>query len=92
MNKAINQADMAMAKVAIAVCEMLVMDRTGHSSITWNPDTPIEVETAKASFDSLVKQGYRAFRVEGNDNQGARLETFDPKAGKIMMVPHLVGG
>lgn len=82
----------AVAKVATAVCQMLVMDRTGHSSITWDPNTPIEVETARASFDTLIEEGYRAFRIEGDDNQGERMTTFDPRAGKIMMVAHLVGG
>lgn len=93
MNKAMISDQMAkVARVAGSVCEMLVMDRTGHSITTWNINTPVEVDAARAQFDSLVKAGYRAFRVEGNDNQGARMETFDPNAGKIMMVPHLVGG
>lgn len=71
---------------------MHVMDRTGHTSVTWDPAKPVEVDVARDSFDKLVREGYRAFRVEGSDNQGAPMTTFDPKAGKIMMVPHLVGG
>lgn len=71
---------------------MLIMDRTGHTTVTWDPTKPVEVEVAKATFDRLVKEGYNAFKVEGADNQGERMRTFDPKAGKIMMVPHLVGG
>jgi len=71
---------------------MQIMDRTGHSSITWDPAKPVEVEVAMASFDKLVREGYNAFRVEGDDNQGSRMREFDPKAGKIMMVPQLVGG
>lgn len=73
---------------------MFVMDRTGHTTVTWDPAKPIEVEVAKSSFDKLIKEGYNAFRVDEANvgNKGERLTTFDPKAGKIMMVPHLVGG
>lgn len=71
---------------------MQVMDKSGHSSVTWDPDKPVEVRAARASFDSLVREGYQAFRVEGEDNRGERMREFDPKAGKIMMVPQLVGG
>lgn len=71
---------------------MLVMDVTGHTTVTWDVNKPIEVEVAKSSFDKLLKEGYNAFRVEGADQKGERLTSFDPKAGKIMMVPHLVGG
>ena len=73
---------------------MLVMDRTGHTTVTWNPAIPVEVEVAKASFDKLIKEGYNAFRVDEANvgSKGERLTTFDPKVGKIMMVPHLVGG
>jgi hypothetical protein len=71
---------------------MQIMDRTGHTSITWDPDKAVEVGVARDSFDKLIKEGYRAFKVEGHDNQGERMTTFDRNAGKIMMLPHLVGG
>jgi hypothetical protein len=72
--------------------DMHVMDQTGHSTITWDPGVNVEVETARDAFKKLIKGGYRAFRVEGADNRGEPITTFDPMAGKIMMVPHLVGG
>lgn len=71
---------------------MQVMDQTGHSSISWDPNTPDEVAVARDSFDKLVKKGYNAFRVNEDDDRGERITTFDPKAGKIMMVPQLRGG
>ena len=71
---------------------MQIMDRTGHSSITWDAAKPVEVSAAREMFDTLTEQGYSAFEVEGADQQGRRMREFDPKAGKIMMVPHLVGG
>lgn len=72
--------------------DMHVMDRTGHTTITWDAAISVEVNMAKEAFNKLIKEGYQAFRVEGNDNRGARITEFDAKAGKIMMVPHLVGG
>jgi hypothetical protein len=72
--------------------DMHVMDRSGHTTITWDPDATVEVTTAREAFDRLIQQGYNAFRVEGADNRGERIRSFEPKAGKIMMVPQLVGG
>lgn len=71
---------------------MQIMDPTGHTSITWDIDRPVEVSVAKETFDRLLREGYRAFEVEGADRQGRAITTFDPKAGKLMMVPHHVGG
>lgn len=72
--------------------KMEIMDRTGHTTVTWDSSKPTEVEAARDMFDTLTGEGYSAFEVEGADNQGRRVREFDPKAGKIMMVPQLVGG
>jgi hypothetical protein len=71
---------------------MHVMDRTGHTTVVWDPTKPAEVEAAEEHFDSLIERGYNAFRVEGADQKGERIRQFDPKAGKIMMFEQLVGG
>lgn len=71
---------------------MHVMDQTGHTSVTWDIDQPDEVAAARETFDRLIRAGYSAFAVEGRDQQGRRITTFDPQAGKLMMVPQLRGG
>lgn len=71
---------------------MQIMDQTGHTSVTWDPEIRAEVRVARESFDSLIKEGYSAFRVDEDDERGERITTFDPEAGKIMMVPQLKGG
>jgi hypothetical protein len=71
---------------------MSVMDRTGHSEVSWDPEKTVEVRAARTIFDSLIHEGYNAFRVNEDDERGERIREFDPKAGKIMMVPQLVGG
>lgn len=72
--------------------EMNVLDRSGHTSVKWDPDNRDEVETARAAFNALRDKGYRAFLVGRMGRQGERLDAFDPEAGEIMMVPQLRGG
>jgi hypothetical protein len=72
--------------------KMHVMDRTGHTTHEWDPAKPVEVAVAKEMFEKLVKEGYSAFEVEQGGEQGKRVKEFNPQAGKLMMVPHLVGG
>jgi hypothetical protein len=72
--------------------QMNILDHTGHTTVSWDPNNATEVATAEANFDSMIEQGYRAFRIEGANQQGKRIEQFDRTAAKIMFLPHLVGG
>jgi hypothetical protein len=72
--------------------EMLTMDRTGHTEITWNSDNADEVATARAVFREMRDKGYRAFRTGRRGERGARMDDFDPQAEAIMLVPHMQGG
>lgn len=78
---------------------MQVMDPTGHTSITWNPDVEDSIAEAKREFNHLINRGYKAFKMSVShdgravvEEKGDRIDTFDPTAGKILMIPHLVGG
>lgn len=71
---------------------MDVMDKTGHSTTSWDPTVPAEVAAARATFAELTGRGYRAFKVDGEGGKGQRLETFDPQASKMVLVPQLQGG
>ncbi len=78
---------------------MNVMDRNGHTTVTWDPRDRASVNDAKREFERLIREGYSAFRmnvVSENgvvvEEKGERIDTFDPQAGKVMMVPHLRGG
>jgi hypothetical protein len=72
--------------------EMIIPDASGHTSVTWDPAVADEVEVAESTFDDMVGKGYRAFKMTGSGEQGARMDTFDPKAAKVMFVPQLRGG
>lgn len=74
------------------MCEMNVMDPSGHSNSIWDADVPAEVEAARATFNALIAKGYRAFHVKKDGTEGERMDTFDPRAGKMIMVPQLRGG
>ena len=72
----------------------------GHDTITWNPDDADSVRQAREKFDELRRRGHSAFRMDMVHENGffherksnQRMDTFDPEAGRIMMVPQQVGG
>lgn len=69
------------------------LDASGDTKTIWNPESPDEVESAQAQFDKLVgEKGYAAFRVDEDGEKGEKMRTFDAKAGKIILVPPMVGG
>ncbi len=73
--------------------QLAIMDRTGDTKHIWSPDNPDEVAAAKALFDDLVtKKKAAAFAVDEKGEKSERLKAFDPKAGKIIIVPQLMGG
>jgi hypothetical protein len=72
--------------------EMIVLDHTGDTRMMWDPDVKDEVDAAKATFDKMKKKGYLAYTVKKDGEPGEVVQAFDPKAGKIIMTPQLVGG
>lgn len=72
---------------------MEVMDGSGDTKSIWDPTNKDEVEAAKAQYDSLTKKGYRAFQVTGKGGEkGEQMDEWDPKAGRMIMVPPMAGG
>ena len=63
-----------------------VMGPDGDTKHLWDPKKPAEVEAARVLFESLVAQGYRAFRLTTLRQKGKKLRKFDPKAGKVVFV------
>ena len=71
---------------------MHVMDGGGDSQIRWNPDNAGEVEAARAHFTALRAKRYLGFRMSASGSKGTQLDSFDPDAERILMVPPSVGG
>jgi len=72
--------------------EIRYLDKTGDQKVIWNPENDDEVEAAEATFDMLKDKGFTAYRVKKDGTQGKKITKFDPKAGRIIMVPKLAGG
>jgi hypothetical protein len=69
------------------------MRRSGDSKVIWDPDNATERKAAEAQFDILIKDGYRAYKVDKEGNKkGSPIKKFDPKAGLLIMIPGIVGG
>ena len=69
-----------------------VLDPSGHTETHWNEDVPAEVEAARAVFDRMTGQGYRAFRVSKGGEPAERMREFDPHAESMIVMPQLSGG
>ena len=72
--------------------EMNILDTTGDTKVIWDPENDDEVEAARDQFDTLIEKGFSAFQVKKNGEKGREIKRFNPEAGKIIMVPVVVGG
>lgn len=72
--------------------ELIIMDRTGDTKISWSPDRPAEVTEARGHFDRMKKHGYLAYSVNRDGDKGTVVREFDPEAGKLILAPPTVGG
>jgi hypothetical protein len=76
-----------------------VLSRRGDDRVTWDtpptltadPEAQAAVLEAEKIFHEQQKRGATAFRVEGG-RPPVRIESFDPTAEEIIMVPRVVGG
>ena len=76
-----------------------VMSRRGDDRVTWDVQ---QVETGDPEALAAVREAERIFREQRGDGATAfrvergrtlvRMDTFDPTAEQIVMVPRLVGG
>jgi hypothetical protein len=65
----------------------------GDSRIEWDPEKKEQADAAREHFVKLKAQGYKAYRVDPkNGEKGELLKEFEPKAGKIVMLPAFAGG
>lgn len=73
--------------------EMALMGIAGDTKHMWNPDNADEVKAAKKVWDDLVgKKRFLGFKVKKDGEPGEQLREFDPKAGKLIIAPPMVGG
>ncbi len=72
--------------------EMAIMGTEGDVKQAWDSENSEEVAAAKATYDKLVKKGYKAFSVKKDGEKGKEIFEFDPDAEKIILIPQMKGG
>ena len=72
--------------------EMRVMAKNGDNKLTWDANDTAGVEAAKEMFDKLTKKKYVAFGVKEGGAPGEKIESFDSRLEKIILVPPMRGG
>jgi hypothetical protein len=75
--------------------KIYVLGREGHTLVEWQVQ-PVEGDArlleAEALFGAKLASGYAAFQVDGGLDTAEKIETFQPEAQRIILVPPLVGG
>lgn len=71
---------------------LCVMDHTGDTKTIWDPDNSDQVDVVRDAFNKLKSKGYLAYTVQEGGKRGTLLNSFDPRAGKIIMSPPMAGG
>lgn len=66
---------------------MYILCESGDDRITWNKENGKEAKEAKAEFNKLIDQGYKAYSVNSSGKKNKRIHEFDVDAEEIMMVP-----
>jgi len=69
------------------IAEMTAQD--GDVKIRWSTDNPAEVAAAEAAFRRLRKTHAMVAKRDGKEEV---ITKFDPKAGKVVARPPIVGG
>lgn len=73
--------------------ELCVMDHSGDTKITWDPDKKIEVDAARKMFEDMKAKGYYGYSVRDKDSlKGEVIHKFNPDLEKIIMAPPIQGG
>lgn len=70
--------------------KLRILNRSGHTTVRWNPELQETVDEANRRFNELLAGGYTAFEMT-DTSHGQVTTTFNPDAETIM-VPRMVGG
>lgn len=75
------------------MAELIIMDRTGDTRVTFTPDDKAAVTTAMERFTELVGGRKYLATVPGeNGGPGRIIREFDPTAEKIVLHAPFIGG
>ena len=69
-----------------------IIDNSGDTEYSWNINNEDEIKIAKKTFKRFKAKNYVAYKTNSRGKKGEIINEFDPQAGKIIMVPPVVGG
>jgi hypothetical protein len=69
----------------------IVMDHTGDTRHSFNPDNVQALAKAEKRFNELIGMGFTA-AVRTGPGEVAKIRSFDPTAEETLFFPRLVGG
>ena len=72
--------------------EIRVIDASGDSKHYWDSESLDEVKAARQMFTDLTAKNYKCYRMSMTGGKGKVMSKFEPKAGKMIFVPPIVGG
>ena len=71
---------------------MAVLGSAGDVKRIWDRTNPDEVDDARASFNRLRDKGHLAFRVNKDGTSGEQMDSFEPNAERMILIPQMQGG
>ena len=69
-----------------------VLDKGGDREIPWDPEDREQLADARFVFETLVRAGYQAYRLEEDGRTGEFVRRFQPEAYEIVLAPRFQGG
>ena len=73
------------------MASQIVIDHTGDTRHSFNPDDVLAVAKAERRFNELIGMGYAA-AVRTGSGEVSKIRSFDPSAEETLFFPRLVGG
>jgi hypothetical protein len=67
-----------------------ILDHTGHSVLTWDPEVADQVDTTRERFERLMRQNFVAFDL--SHSPGELIHEFRSEASEIVVTPQFAGG
>lgn len=72
--------------------EMRILTEEGDLKIQWDKGNEKEIAVAREMFKKYKKDGWFAYRVGDSGRRGQKIDEFEEDAGKIVLIPPVVGG
>ena len=67
-----------------------IIDRFGHTELSWDPDVVDETEAVRERFEQLMERNFVAFDL--SSSPGEVIGEFRPHASEILVTPGFAGG